>query len=260
MGKMPKAKKREKKLEKEELREHKKAIMEWLKPYLETEADNEAEQTWNQLKLHGAAEEWDKFASVIREKWLATGHGIVQTSCLDSGQRCQTMWDVLKDIRGDTNTECGNTDGSTESSSANATVPDETNLGNVSSTSNVHGGAASNHPGTQNLNRFGKPKQKQEKTGGKQKKRKMELMSWFKPYMDSRPDSDAHRIWDELSFHAEAKDWKKFGGVIAKKYAQTHPGNKEATTCLMNSMHCRNIWDLLTGRANPADAMRYEPY
>merc|ERR1712142_343650 len=75
--------------------------MAWLKPYLEAKADDEADQIWNQLKLHGGAGEWDKFANVIREKWLATGHGVVETACLDSGPRCQTMWDILKDIRGD---------------------------------------------------------------------------------------------------------------------------------------------------------------
>ena len=74
--------------------------------------------------------------------------------------------------------------------------------------------------------------------------RKNYLMAWFKPYMDMKPDHDAHRIWEELSWSAGARNWAEFRNVICGKWAEIHPDDKETTTFLDDFSHCRNIWDI----------------
>ena len=92
----------------------------------------------------------------------------------------------------------------------------------------------------------GQPKgPRPKKTGNKQRQRKDILMAWFKPYMDMKPDPDAHRIWEELSMYAGARNWAQFGNVIRRKWVEARLGDTETTTFLDNASHCRNVWEIL---------------
>ena len=73
-------------------------ILGWLKPYLETKADNEASKIWDQLRMYGNAMNWKKFAHVIRTKWLSVSpERANETICLDDSNHCCIIWYILKD-------------------------------------------------------------------------------------------------------------------------------------------------------------------
>lgn len=82
-----------KKSSKQKLR--KQIIMDWLKPYLESQDNSESVKMWDQLKCHAEAREWKKFGSVIRQKWLGTGNDKDATRCLDNSLHCLNIWELL---------------------------------------------------------------------------------------------------------------------------------------------------------------------
>jgi len=86
-----------------------------------------------------------------------------------------------------------------------------------------------------------------------QRNRKNEIMKWLKPYLESKADTDASGIWEQLTIHAESKQWAQFGNVIRKKWLNTGK-LQEFTTCLDNSAHCRNIWELLNSTGSSTNS------
>lgn len=71
---------------------------------------------------------------------------------------------------------------------------------------------------------------------------KQMIVEWLKLYFED--ESGGPLLWEQLKFHAEAREWRNFANVITREW-RAQRKDKDAVRCLDNSMHCMNIWELL---------------
>jgi len=193
-------------------RNEKAEIMAWLTPKVNA--------MYMDLKNLAENKQWRPFGTLIARAW-ANDHKNIQTShLLSNSQHCVDVWNKVQGIRAG---------GSVEQIKPPAVAPTP--------------GAAFQKMVSKHEHKSGKfDVQYQNGRKGRARAGKMKIIAWLIPKLTKKD-----MMFMDLRGMAENKQWKPFGELITRAWANDHgtPGLPEDNTCylLMFSHHCIDVWN-----------------